>query len=330
MDPKPVSTPENLTSAQRGTIFPSLDGSSPGEVPAAGDITGVVLNDLIQGDDPVSEIATGGTLPAISPAAEPAAAEPVQVAGGEIQPPAARRKRTAEDRIAQLVRKYHDERENSSALETQLARLAEIVEKQNEQLTALRNPSTPRPPAASSSDPSGLGVLEGAAAPAQGTPVSANDIAAVVSKAIESYDQRRSRQEAQIAQLRASHEQSFDEACEEMPELRDARTRAHQTFMALYRQSPIRNLPDAPYQIALQVKGILADEARASGPAVEARKRQASVVTPSPSVSDIPDTQRAALQKAYNETCLALRQGDKDPRTFIKWRKLRAALQQRK
>lgn len=304
-----------------GTLFPSEDGLDPGSAEPAQDITGF-------------------DLPADTPQPQQAAGEPTTIAADNIEPPTERKGRSAAERIAQLTRRYRAESSARSNVEDQLARLTEIVEKQNNQLRAINT----RPllaPASVQHD--AFGLAEGAspvspnppytvgyAVPAQGgANVSADDIAAAVTKAIDGYDQKQRRERVEQEHLKETQLTSFQEAADEIPELSDARTRTHKLFMELYSGSPLRHLPDAPYQIALQVRGILADEAahRASPGELEARKRQASNITPLPT-SELPSgVDRAALQKEYASIKESLKNGDTDPRTFVRWRKVREALQ---
>lgn len=321
---------DNLESYQKGTLFPTLDGTTPGDLTdKPQDISGQVLPDLR--DDPPSQIASGDSLsmiPGDRPGLDTPEGEPV--AGGEIEAPAERRgRRSASDRIAQLTKKYRQEQDARTGLEVQLSTLMGKLEEQAQMIQKLsvRSPSASGKSANTADDPSGLGVLEGDAP----QPAPASDIAAVVTKAIEAYDARKQRQVQEQESLKSAHVASFQEAAEEFPELNDSRTRAHKLFMQLYNTSPLRVLPDAPYQLALQVRGILADEAanpRANPAALEARKRQASIVPsrPASTSTELPGAQRAAAQKELATLQAQMKAGDQDPRTYIRWRKLRAAL----
>jgi hypothetical protein len=319
-----------------GTLFPSIDGDSPGTEPARADVTGQVLPDLAE-----SSIAAGQSN-SISHVdmlggGQVEGAEPGKqlVAGGEIDPPAQRKGgRTAADRIAQLTKKYRQEQDGRSQLEVQLSQLVSRLEDQSKLITQLssRSPAAHGKPDNSAGDPSGLGDLGGDAP--KNAP--ASDIAAVVQQALVNYDQQRQYAEAQKVAQTNMHIASFKEACEEFPELADARTSANRLFLQLYNTSPLRALPDAPYQIALQVRGILADEAsnpRVNPAEVDARKRGASIV-PSRSLStptpEVAGTQRVQLEKELGKINDQMKAGSQDPRLYIQWRKLRSALQQNK
>lgn len=319
-----------------GTLFPEMgENGSPGDAEKGSDITGLILKDLDEpegGEYGDSDVSRGSNLSSVPGGGEDPYAAPtndgVQVAGGEIEPPQSRSRRSARDRISQLTKKYRQEQDARGQLELQLGELVQTLRAQSEELRALRSsPHSARPNAQQApADELGLGTVGGDApnyTPNQS--FSANDIAGIVDKAIAKHmDGWRQASDAQN-RLKVAHDQSFREAADEFPELADARTKAHKLFMELYNQSPLRQLEDAPYQIALQVRGILADEARdpRSKQNAEARKVQASVV---PVASQPPisqgQAQLGAMEKRIKEVSHEMQMGNPDPRLYIEWRKL--------
>jgi hypothetical protein len=200
--------------------------------------------------------------------------------------------------------------ENNDAL---LAKLQEI-ENQNinlqRQVGALRGSPSPQPAGASELDVFGDGTSELAGQPAAQTP-GALDVQGLVTNAIEQYDQKQRQTQAASAQLHVAQRQSAAAALAEFPELGDGGTQAAQIFQQLWEGSPLQAHPDGPYHVALQVRGIIADEvAHGQTPAeVEARKIQASVITPKPAATDTPSMDGKALQKQYDELLKRRRNG---------------------
>ena len=73
------------------------------------------------------------------------------------------------------------------------------------------------------------------------------------------------------------------------------------------------------------MRGLLADEVGRAGNQAP-RKVQASVVVPSPTVSEVPEIAKAEVEKAYQEASLAIRRGDSSHDTYVKWRTSRDML----
>lgn len=301
-------------------LFPALDGSSPGEAPRTQDITGTVLP---ASNEPNGRPALGGSSLSMVPEhlqSRPAADAPaipeveVGVDGG---PPGARRGRSAQDRIATLTKNWRQEQEGNAQLNNQLAQVLSLVQNQAAELSNLKS-NRASAPANSGSSPFGAG----SEAANSNAPISLDAIHGVVREAIGSYD--RELRQAQVGQLKLqqAHENSFSDAVVEFPELGDQRTSARQTFNKLFANSPLRALPDAPYQIALQVRGILADEARTASAKAD-QKRLASPMAPSPSGNDVPGYEAAADSKRLAQLGLEIKKGNSDYAVFREWKALR-------
>ena len=113
------------------------------------------------------------------------------------------------------------------------------------------------------------------------------------------------------------------EACAEMPELREPRSAARQYFDQLYADSPLNKLPDGPYQIALQVQGILAAEARRQ-PSPE-RKLQAGVVVPAGQSADA-NSQVGSMRREFDTLTRKMRSGQQNFQEYKRWAFLRENL----
>src|SRR5262245_7291204 len=314
---------DGLLPDQRGTLFPEMNGGAPGELDGGSDITGQVLPPLTDPDDPLAA-GVGSSLSLVPGGAGPADAAdaPAQVAGGQIEPPAQRRPRSAADRIAQLTKQYRQEQRARGEQEAQLSEALALLRQQGAEIQQLRSGRPPARAANEAADALGLvgTPIEGQAAPQ----LSLDAIRGVVREEVSGYERRN----AEIRQLMASQEQAFKEACEEMPELEDRRSRAREIFDQIYSVSPLSKLPDAPYQIALQVQGILAGEARQQ--VSPQRKVQAGVVVPSTGSVDLPDSQRANARKEFDRLTEQRRRGNEDFQVYKRWRTLREQLRQRR
>lgn len=303
-----------------GSIFPSLYGDGePGDRDAGTNITGQVLPDL----NPKPDLApgTGDSLSSVPGGASAAADAPgagaapstVDAAG---RAPQDRRPRTAQERIAQLTRRYRQAEDQNSNLNAQLQELLQISRVQSQEIAALRSG---RPaPAAPVGDP----ALDQPGTNRQDIPITLDAVRNVVRDVISGYDSERRAQDTRVNQMRQAHEEAFKDAATEMPELMDQRSRARQIFDELYAQSPLITLPDAPYQIALQVRGILADEQR-RGQATEARKVQVSAVAPSAQVVGDTSSELVAAQREFAGLTKARQSGNEDFKVYKRWRMLR-------
>jgi hypothetical protein len=330
--PDPI-TPENERPVEHiGTLFPSLDGTTPGEAESQEDITGQPLESLNEGADneyvenilnqPAAD-ATGKPLPA--------GANVVDVAGAEIEKPKARRGRSVQDRFNILTRNLRGTQDENSELKAELSKLTELVMKQDQKFSATPAPrpaSLPGEQSVFQSDPTGEG--NSAAGGAATQPFSLDDVRSAVREEISTYDKQLRDANAAQAELTTQQEESLQLALQEFPELADQRSRAHQVYRELYLKSSLRTLPDAPYQIALQVRGMLADEATNSAATVE-RKKQAGVVTPQPTNTGAVAGGGAnvnALKKEMSVLAAEMKQGNNDYRVYRRWRLAREQLKQ--
>jgi hypothetical protein len=318
---------DNLTPEQRGPIFPSLDGNTPGEQDTGTDISDQPLTPLSAPDMP-DAAGTGSAVSSVPGVEGQQAPDDQTVAGADISAPAARKPRTAQDRIAQLTRRYRQEQDARTDLQAQLDELLRVAQSQQQEIAAIRagrQAPAPRKQANEAADALGLA---GAGEPVD-VPITLDAVKNVVREVLGSHVAEERQRTSAVEQMRQAHMTSFKEAVEEMPELADERSQARQVFDELYRTSPISKLPDGPYQLALQVRGILADDARRGQVASPERKRQASVVSPSPSQSDIPDTGRTAAVREFQGLTAKIRAGDTEFSTYKRWRFLRDNLQRK-
>jgi hypothetical protein len=317
---------EGINPGQQGTVFPEMGGGgAPGDQDPGSDITGRPLPPLT----PENEGFAAGTGSSLSlvPGAEPGSAgdAPEQVAGAQIDPPQGRRGRSAAERIAQLTKQYRQEQRGREDITLQLNEALGILRQQGEELKALRTGRSA--PAASANDAAdALGLAGRPTNAGGGADITLDSIRGIVRDTISEYDSRAQQRNSQIEQTKAAHEASFMEAAEEMPELLDQRSTARRHFDELYRTSPLRFLADAPYQIALQVRGILADDARRG--ATAERKLQAGVVAPAAGPADTLNS-RAQMQREYAKLVDQRKRGDDDFQNYKRMMFLRENLKRR-
>lgn len=293
----------------QGTLFPAIDGGGdPGDNPdIQSDITDLPLEPMsslpegaepgFEGGDglpalPGSEIAGGGQHrfleeggQAFDTPAAPAQPADVQLPTGE----RAGRKRSAEERIRKLVGRYHQKTDENAVLREEIGTLSS-------QMTQLQK-----------------AILSGAvpAQPSQGlmsnpnvTPGSEPDLETRIAQRVEAAlapIMQTVTNNSRQAQLNAAHGESVAEAIEDFPDLADPKSKFAQQFRQLFTQSPLRELADGPYQVAMQVRGILADE-KANERAVASRKRAAVVHTPTP---QIPEQVASAGPSAQEKSAYA-------------------------
>lgn len=319
--PEPINPP--LFGA---TDVPLEDHTGPA------DITGVVLKDLSEAP------AAGAVLPpSIAHSQElsvsrlegqeaPVAGQNGQLVAADnlgVQPAGGPRRRSAQERISQLIGKNHAMDAENQELRGQLAVMNSQLSALTQQLTAPRQPVYGQPPvaAAQAVDPlgnllnSGGGLTAPATPPAQSVApaLSALDVTRIVNEALTQQAQQQRAEFARTAALQMARERSFALACEEFPALRDGRTQARQTFNRLFDNSPLRDHPDGPYHVAMQVRGVLADEVARNQPAPQ--DRQALNLAPIPaqpstSPVDISISQRGAIERDQAAAYAEMRAGD--------------------
>jgi hypothetical protein len=311
MEPNDVRDP--------GAIFPSLSGDDPGDATALppGTIPDQEPNSIVRGES--LPLTPGPAL--VEGAAAPTPTQEAQIdAGAAARPP----RKTVQDRINQLTRRYHETAEENSLLNQQIAELTQVVAGLQ---TKISSPRTPAP----SPQADLLGGLGSGEPQPPATGAAPVDVANVVTQAIGAYDQKRRNDDAAVLRFRTQQNASFNEAATEFPELNDNRTTARRLFNDLFARSPLAQLPDGPYQVALQVRGIMADEAasarRPAAATVEQRKVQASITTPASTA--IPDINRQNIRKEYDKVLAEVRAGKSDYETYRKFRYLQIALNNR-
>lgn len=312
-----------LRDDQHGSIFPSLDGAEPGDQEIGADISGRPLPPMTpDAEDMPRAAGTGESISSVPGVLEGAEApDGMQVAGGEIEPPVGRKPRTAQERIAQLTRRYRQEQETRNGVEDQLQQTLNMIQQQQQEIMALRSGQNPARNAANQAADA-LG-LAGVPSETTGQPMTLDSVRSVVREVITDYDAQVRQKSSAIEQLKANHIEAFKDASTEMPELMDQRSRAREIFDELYSKSPLRALPDGPYQIALQIPGILANEQRRGQAASQDRKRQVGVNVPAPSGSDIPDGGLAGLRQNFAKLTQAHRADPSNFPIYKQWRTVR-------
>jgi hypothetical protein len=296
--------------APPGPLFPTIEGDEPGSEPNQPDpLPPQGGPDLMPASDaliPANQMDNASNSPAGAPQS------------GNI-PPAGdhgpRRGRSLQDRINTLTRQRHEALDENADLRAQLQ---EILATQRQQMA----PAPRSTSQSQNSSPDPHQIDQG-----DTSPLTVDSVRRVVSEAIETYASREARQKAEHAQLANAQQQSFQAAAEEFPELNDPASPAHRTFMQLYSQSPLKTLPDAPYQIALQVRGLLADQAQ-SVRGVESRKVAATIIEPSPAMQDIGPAQANAsqAQKTYEDMNAIQKQRRMTFAEYKAWRNAREVL----
>lgn len=263
-----------------GTVFPALDGSTPGDNPDSGQIMEGPLPDLFGGGLQEQSGVTREPGPgAIQPFAEAPPASPAQ----SVDPALADvgdtvRRSGVQSRIDKLTRQKYEAQRAAAAQSDQIAALNFQLSQLNakfSQLNSPRAPATALP--GSSSDPlSGVG----ADVSARSGNFDEGAIARVIDERLAPLtNQLQSNQ--RLAALRAAQEQSFQDAAEEWSDLRDSNSEFRREFNQLFDSSPLKTLPDGPMQVAAQVRGILADRRRESQ-VVSERKRAAGITSSTP------------------------------------------------
>lgn len=245
------------------------------------------------------------------------------------------RKRTASERIRELIGQRNEARDEANATAEQLALMREQIAQSHQMIAALAQQRTApvQQPSQSPAFMSQEDFNPGTPAPAQGQPP---DVQAAIRAALQQelgplLQEARQRTAAEAAQrqLLAEHNASFERAAEDYPELRDLNSVFRKQFNELYANSPLSQLPNAPEQLALQVRGLLADE-RAGQRQVATRKRGAAVMSPqSTAVDELAGEDVNSLRQALDPLLRKLRQGDASLETYTKVRMLRQAINQK-
>jgi len=292
-----------------GTVFESLDRKGPGSSEKTDDITGVPLAKM-ESTEYKTSFASGDSVSSIpgfvgdrleqsdtGSGPEPESGDP----DGHRERP----RRTAEQRISQLTRRYREEQDKSTDLEGAVRELLTEVKEKDKRISELlrRQQSTAESPD-SAEQPIGR----------------SDDIRDIIRSEIKPLFERQQAIETQ-SRLRQEQEGSYSDALDVLPALGDVNSPESKAFRRIWSGSPLRHDPDGPLHVAYQVRGVLVEESH-SRPEREARKRAASVVRPGPAS---PETTAPAtsnrVRGVMNEAFTRLREGDDDPDTYIAARK---------
>lgn len=322
------------------TLFPSLYGGSPGEAEVSQDITDQVLPPLSPPNDPITDplkdypladasvdVSTISPVPQYDVPGQPPADGPaVAVVDGKPRPAQEPRRRSMKDRISSLIGQRNAEREGRGLAEQQLEAMTDALLKQGEKLDQfVRSGRAPaQPPVVSQKDP----ITGEPVAPVLGHAevITPDTISKIVAQEITNYDQRLRTANDANARLQRVQEESYEAAVEDIPALADPNSAAAKTFTQVWNRSPLRSLEDGPYQVALQVAGLIAED-QAANQNLTSRKRQASINNPQPTATDtLGEGQKVALEKEYQRIGGLMRAGSRDPDLLFKFRKLGRAL----
>lgn len=249
--------------------------------------------------------------------------------GGDLHP---KKRRPLQERIDTLVRKRHEADEANAMLSAQIQELVRVNQTLQQQIAANLRPGQPAPRRQAGDDL--LGDL-GSGPPNQPEtgvgPALPLDLEGTIARSLRNYDNERRNEEAALARLQASQRQSFGVATEEYPDLGDPRSQAGKLFAQIWDSSPLRGDPNGPWQVALMVKGLMADETpsrEAQAGALEQRKRQVSVVAPQGQPAALPGSTAATQLKAQYVAALKRFRDSHDPGAYAEARKIQAKMRQ--
>lgn len=276
-----------------------------------------VLPELFSDGRPTITGSDSGVGDEINP---PAKAEPDQsgeVIEPEVSQPKARPSRL-QDRISKLVRKTHEKDEQNAALMAQVATLSNTVAALQGQLASA---SAPRAfPASQRQENFGIfSAEEDPSASGRATAPSGADLAQLIKATVKEvvaplYEQQS--RENQVREIINAHNDSMREAVEEYPELSDGTSELRKVFNELFNSTPELNpVKNKPMLVATMARGLLADARRVEQKEA-ARKRAASVITPTPAATDVSGADRASIsstaKKAIEDAKERMRGGTGD------------------
>lgn len=308
-------------------LFPSLYGNDPGDpsTEKAQDITDQPLPSMMEegaqltSGSSIQPLGTGGEpIPQLEGAGAP---ETTTEIADPPEDPRRPKRRSVQDRIDQLTFRVHQRGAENDILREENARLSAQISELGAQINAvLHRPMNQNP-----------NPLENPAA--AGNPNGSSDVESAVARAIQQHVAPLSQAVGQMVtntQLATQHQASFAQAAEEFPDLSDPRSNFARVFTQLWASTPLRELKNGPYQVALQVRGILAD-ARADEKRQAAQKRAASVHVPQSTIpeqaSGSAPTQGDARQ--FAELSHRIKNGDTSFDTYRAWRTLREKFKKR-
>lgn len=335
--------PQPPTDADRplSTIFEPIDGPEGVHDPGAevaDDIT-VPLPDLFGSEPSASDLLGDPAAGDADDSDDPESGD--QPSPQRTQSPPTRRTRRASDRIRELVGQRNEARQEADATQQQLELMRQQMAQTQQLIQQMASRPTYYPPAPGQA-PNGQSpeqniqsrqddFLDNPGQPPAGQPPAPPqyaqnqpqpDFRGLIREALN--EQLGPLLEEQS--LSAQHQQSFVRAAQDFPELNDQNSAAHQHFMSLYNNSPVRQLPNAPEHIALQVRGLLAEE-RAETQRAARRKRGAAAVSPQePVLQDFDEAQVGQARRQYQALLAKMRAGDNSPQTYIAVRQLQRRL----
>lgn len=329
-DPSQIIAPREVfagTDSAADTLFPALDGASPGQQDAGQNLGEYPFGAPLHGEDslPLADTSSGVVSPAeVQRQSEelPASNASILEGASAAVPPGntsvSNRKRSAEERINQLTARWRSTETENSALQNQVAQLTQMIGQMQMQQSAQSSPRAQYGSGeASPSDPNPFAVAGGGSAPG----VDANSLRRIIEESVAPLAQTVTGL-VQANQRKALHEVSFARAVEDFPELAKPGSEARAVFDKLYANHGLAAEPDGPEQIAVMVRGILAG-ARRDSQTVSQRKVAASVQVPTPSASDdvvSGQPQTHQIEQARRELLQRMRSGD---RSFETYRALR-------
>lgn len=296
-----------------GTLYPSLEGVEPGTEPNQADpLPPQGAPDLLPDTDAM--IPARDMSPTVNPLLPPSQQNVEPVGDDATRRP----RRSLQDRINQLTRQRHDAENLAAQRDQQIQALTQQMMQIQQQQMA-RPSAVVNPAAQPQSNPFDQSQVDS-------SPLTPESVRRVVHEAIRDFSSVQERQRQEREQLLSHQQESFRTAAEDFPELDDPQSPVHQMFTKVYARSPLKHLPDAPYQIALQVRGLLADEAQSAARQAP-RKVAATVHEPSPGVVDVGGSNVAAAAKQYEALNAKMRREGRLPFAEYKaWRGAREVL----
>lgn len=233
-----------------------------------------------------------------------------------------RKRRSFQERVDSLVRQRHEAEEEKTILSAQIQQLLHTNEGLRRQLENFSRPDRSKKTTDELLSELGGGSTQPAEAGAGS--ILPSDIEGIIGKALRNYDQERRMENAAVDRLQTAQRQSYLTALDEFPELGDPRSQAGQLFARVWDSSTLRGDPNGPYQVALMIRGLMADETPVQSGATEQRKQQASVIAPQS--TELASTLNFnTLKKQYSEALKRFRDTH-DPQAYALARKIQAKL----
>lgn len=315
-----------------GTVFSREDGRAPGSATPSEDISDYILppanpdreeSYFKQVNSSITETSQREGLAGDQD-------EPSDSTYPEPQEGGRRRRRSAQERIAQLTQQRREAERSNTELAQRFSEVQERLALQERELEALRRRPLTGPSTPESHTSSGQSAYDYAYPPrdsfdgaqAAMSQLSLDDIRRVVTETVAPIiqrDEERTRQEA----LGREHEAAWKQVVEEFPEFANAQSREAQTFAQIWQTHPLRNDGMGPLHVAYQVLGVLRDEARDEYGRTQ-RKRAAQVVPTGPTDAALLGQQTSEvtkLRKVFDDRMARIRHGSGDAADYIEARK---------